>query len=253
MSKVSAQRYNNLKAEVKAECARRSNISATSGSTSVASYAGTAYDYTITPASGVIIKEEHYTKNKVPLAAIKSGIGSDSKLIDDSNMTELESFVTLCKAQGKEDKTATNNTCSGGCTGLCYLTCTGSCNGGCQGTCSSSCTGSCTGGCSTGCTGSCKNGCGGACSSSCKEGDCYGGCSGDCQGSCTGDCDGSCKGGCDGCSGYCGAACESYCSSDGCFKSGCTNCNNSSSGGCSKCDITCAPTCTSPNYSSGWT
>ena len=241
MSKVSAQRYNNLKAEVKAECARRSNVSTTSGSTSVASYAGTAYDYTTTPASGVVIKEEHYTKNKVPLAAIKSGIGSDSKLIDDSNMTELESFVTLCKAQGKEDKTAENNTCSGGCTGLCYLTCTGSCSGGCEGTCSG------------GCSGSCKNSCGGACSSSCKEGDCYGGCSGDCEGSCTGDCDGSCKGGCDGCSGYCGAACESYCSSDGCFKSGCTNCNSSSSGGCSKCDITCAPTCTSPNYSSGWT
>lgn len=249
MSKISAQRYNNLKAEVKAECARRNNVSTTSGSTSVASYASTAYDYTTTPASGVVIKEEHYTKNKVPLAAIKSGIGSDSKLIDDSNMTELESFVTLCKAQGKEDKTAANNTCSGGCTGLCYLTCTGSCSGGCQGTCSGSC------------TGSCKNGCGGACSSSCKEGDCYGGCSGDCEGSCTGDCegsckggcDGSCKGGCDGCSGYCGASCESYCSSDGCFKSGCTNCNSSSSGGCSKCDITCAPTCTSPNYSSGWT
>ena len=242
MSKVSAQRYNNLKAEVKAECARRSNVSTTSGSTSVASYAGTAYDYTTTPASGVIIKEEHYTKNKVPLAAIKSGIGSNSKLIDDSNMTELESFVTLCKAQGKEDKTAANNTCSGGCTGLCYLTCTGSCSGGCQGTCSGSC------------TGSCKNGCGGACSSSCKEGDCYGGCSGDCEGSCSGSCGSNCKGTCvGGCSGYCGAACESYCSSDGCFKSGCTNCNSSSSGGCSKCDITCAPTCTSPNYSSGWT
>ena len=223
MIKVSAQRYNNLKAEVKAECARRSNVSTTSGSTSVASYAGTAYDYTITPASGVIIKEEHYTKNKVPLAAIKSGIGSDSKLIDDSNMTELESFVTLCKAQGKEDKTAANNTCSGGCTGLCYLTCTGSCSGGCSNTCS------------------------GDCSNSCENS-----CRGDCENSCTGDCDGSCKGGCDGCSGYCGAACEANCSSDDCFKTGCTNCNSNSSGGCSTCDITCAPTCTSPNYSTGW-
>ena len=223
MSKVSAQRYNNLKAEVKAECARRSNVSTTSGSTSVASYAGTAYDYTTTPASGVIIKEEHYTKNKVPLAAIKSGIGSNSKLIDDSNMTELESFVTLCKAQGKEDKTAANNTCSGGCTGLCYLTCTGSCSGGCSNTCS------------------------GDCSNSCKNS-----CRGDCENSCTGDCDGSCKDGCDGCSGYCGAACEANCSSDDCFKTGCTNCNSNSSGGCSTCDITCAPTCTSPNHSTGW-
>ena len=223
MSKVSAQRYNNLKAEVKAECARRSNVSTTSGSTSVASYAGTAYDYTITPASGVIIKEEHYTKNKVPLAAIKSGIGSDSKLIDDSNMTELESFVTLCKAQGKEDKTAANNTCSGGCTGLCYLTCTGSCSGGCSNTCSRDCSNSC--------------------ENSCR---------GDCENSCSGDCDGSCKGGCDGCSGYCGAACEANCSSDDCFKTGCTNCNSNSSGGCSTCDITCAPTCTSPNHSTGW-
>lgn len=223
MSKVSAQRYNNLKAEVKAECARRSNVSTTSGSTSVASYAGTAYDYTITPASGVIIKEEHYTKNKIPLAAIKSGIGSDSKLIDDSNMTELESFVTLCKAQGKEDKTAANNTCSGGCTGLCYLTCTGSCSGGCSNTCSRDCSNSC--------------------ENSCR---------GDCENSCSGDCDGSCKDGCDGCSGYCGAACEANCSSDDCFKTGCTNCNSNSSGGCSTCDITCAPTCTSPNHSTGW-
>ena len=232
MSKISAQRYNDLKAEVKAECARRNNVSTTSGSVSVASYAGTAYDYTTTPASGVIVKEEHYTKNKVPLAAINSGIGSDSKVIDDSNMTELESFVTLCKAQGKEDKTAANNTCSGGCTGLCYLTCTGSCSGGCSNTCSGSC------------SGSCKNSC---------TGDCDGSCKGGCDNTCSGDCDGGCKGGCDGCSGYCGAACESYCSSDGCFKSGCTNCNNSSSGGCSKCDITCAPTCSSPNQSSGWT
>ena len=60
MAKVSADRFNELKARVKAECQRR----AYSGS--VSSYGGTAYDYSVVPAAGVIVKEEHREKNSNP-------------------------------------------------------------------------------------------------------------------------------------------------------------------------------------------
>lgn len=42
---ITAERFNNLKARVKAECQRRSKAGEASGSVSVSSYAGTEYDY----------------------------------------------------------------------------------------------------------------------------------------------------------------------------------------------------------------
>ena len=42
---ITAERFNNLKARVKAECQRRSKAGEASGSVSVSSYAGTENDY----------------------------------------------------------------------------------------------------------------------------------------------------------------------------------------------------------------
>lgn len=201
---VTAERINQLKAEVKAECLRRSNVSTTSGSTSVASYGGASYDFTNTPAAGIIIDTEHREKNLTPLKAINPStlpITSGEVIIDDEDIVAMESFITLCKAQGKEDKTASRNTCSGGCTGLCYTTCTGGCTGSCTSACAQACSNNCTTGCYTSCRGC--------------DGTCSGTCDGDCDGSCTGTCDGSCTGA------ACGAACESYCASNGCFGQTC--------------------------------
>lgn len=236
MNIITADRFNELKSEVKAECLRRKYVSTTSGSVSVESYGGTDYDYSTTPADDVCIKIEHKDKNVVPLAVINSDNvpATGATVIQETDMAQMEAFVTLCKAQAVVDKTASNNTCKGGCTGMCYSVCTGECSGTCSGTCSGGCSTTCSGGCSGGCKGDC-------------DGTCSGGCDGDCDGTCTGGCDTTCTGGCStGCTGYCGAACEANCRSDGCFASGCTNCDGS-------CTITCAPTCTSPNYSAGWT
>lgn len=65
--RIKADRINQLKADVKAECLRRAYVSTTSGSTSVESYGGTDYDFTIVPAEGTIVKQEHREKNIEPL------------------------------------------------------------------------------------------------------------------------------------------------------------------------------------------
>lgn len=203
---VSADRINELKAAVKAECLRRANVSTTEGSVSVADYGGTSYDFETVPAEGIVVKTEHREKNLVPLRAINPETLAleNLKILSDEEITAMESFVTLCEGQEKTDNTAANNTCASGCTGLCYSACTGSCVGTCTGSCSSGCT-SCTGSCSGTCTG---------CSGTCR-GTCSGSCSGDCDGTCSGSCSGSCTGA------ACGAACESYCASNGCYGQTC--------------------------------
>lgn len=203
---VSADRINELKAAVKAECLRRAYVSSTSGSKSMTSYGGTAYDFNVTPAKGVVVKTEHREKNLVPLRAInpETLAVENLKVLSDEEITAMETFVTLCEGQAIVDTNAANNRCAGGCTGMCYSTCTGGCVGSCTGSCSTGCT-SCTGSCSTTCRG---------CSGSCT-GDCDGTCSGTCSGGCSGSCSGSCSGA------ACGAACESYCASNGCFGQTC--------------------------------
>ena len=63
---ISPERFNNLKARVKAECQRRN------ASGSVASYGGSSYDYNTIPAKGTIIAAEHRDKIMQPLKAINS-------------------------------------------------------------------------------------------------------------------------------------------------------------------------------------
>jgi len=195
MGLVSADRFNELKARVKAECARRAYAD------SVASYGGTDYDYTTTPASGTLIKQEHRDKIAIPLNAISEDmipIASGLPVVLDEDLLSMEAFITVLEQRSPTDSEGTD--CSGGCAGMCYG-CQGTCYNNCSG-CGNSCSNNCSGGCKGGCTSDC-GGCGGSCDASCEGGclySCYDICSG-CGGACSNDCKGSCAG--------CGATCAS--------------------------------------------
>ena len=201
MSTPDSGRYNDLKARVKAECLRRAHTG------SVASYGGSAYDYTAVPAAGRVVKREHKAKLAEPLSAINKNTipasMASAPLVSDGEMTRMEAFVTVCEKRGKTDSTGTD--CAASCTGLCYGcvgTCTGTCDGcsGCGGSCSYDC---------WGCDGC--SGCGSGCADGC-DGGCDGGCSG-CGSACIDDCEYDCYESCWGCYG-CGAGCASTCSGD---------------------------------------
>lgn len=171
-----------IKARVKAECARRKYNG------SVASYAGSSYDYTVVPQEGSVFLPEHFNKIIVPLNAIvdtgrtKIYNGYMVRAIDDVNamLTELEAI----------SETATSSGCKSSCTGLC------------QGTCTTGCTG-CTGGCSGSCVSGCSYGCSGVCGSQCVY-SCYDTCEDTCTGHCGSGCASGCLGGCKtGCKGTC--------------------------------------------------
>ena len=178
-SLITPNRFIELKAKVKAECQRRQYVG------SVASYGGTDYDYSISPASGVKIVREHYDKNADPLNAITGSFSSKPSVIKEQDIADMEASVTNLATI---DATASNSGCASSCTGLCQGGCTTGCSG-----CSGSCSGSCSGGCS-GCSGSCGTSCSNNCSGSCNG--CSGSCGGACSHSCTNTCSGGCKGGC---------------------------------------------------------
>lgn len=164
-----------LKARVKAECSRRN------GSGSIASYAGSAYDYTVIPQAGNPVLPEHVNKLVEPLNAI-APTGYEVKKQYDviPALDALEAFLT---ASENIPLTAAKSNCAASCTGLCAGTCKGNCSG-CSGSCKGGCSGGCTSAC-TGCTGGCKGGCSGTCTGSCR-GTCVDGCSATCSLSCKG-------------------------------------------------------------------
>lgn len=180
-SLITPNRFIELKAKVKAECQRRQYVG------SVASYAGTDYDYSISPTSGGKIVREHYDKNADPLNAITGNFSSKSSVIKEQAIADMEASVTNLATI---DATASNSGCAASCTGLCQGSCTTGCSG-----CSGSCSGSCDGcsGCGSGCSGC--SGCGSGCANSCS-GSCRGSCSGGCNTTCTASCAGDCFGGC---------------------------------------------------------
>lgn len=216
MGVIKAERFTALKAKVKAECLRRSH------SGSVAGYGGAAYDYTVVPAAGKAIRQEHRDKLTGPLSAINSNqisATSGAKTVSEAELSAMETKAAAWAARSVTDQSGSD--CRSGCTGMCYTGCTTGCSG-----CGSGCPGSCSG-CGSGCPNGCSS-CGGACSSGCTG--CGSGCSGDCDG-------------CDGCSG-CGSGCSGGCSGCG---SGCpTGCSGCSTGcsGCSGCGSGCPNTCT---------
>lgn len=182
---ITASDFISLKARVKAECERR----AYNGS--VASYATSAYDYTVTPTSGALPLPEHFNKIIVPMNAIvntgrtttQSGfLVRQLKNISDS-LTTLESI----------EATAASSGCKASCTGLCQGTCATGCTGctdGCSGSCGTGCANGCSGGCGTTCTDLCANDCAGACEETCFA-NCYSSCKGGCEGYCKGSCTGA--------------------------------------------------------------
>lgn len=174
---ILAADFNNLKARVKAECARRKYVG------SVEVYAGEAYDYTVIPAPGIPVLIEHYNKIVEPLNAItNTGYPTLSKGDLIPSMSGLSDILTELEAEGDDENVSS---CKASCTGLCKGSCAGLCTG-CTGGCASTCSNSCTGGCSgcSSCSGSCVNGCHttctGGCSSTCKN-TCKNGCSNTCR------------------------------------------------------------------------
>ena len=153
---ISASRFKELKAAVKAECLRRSYTG------SVADYGGSSYDYTTETADAGMIKKEYYEKNAVPLNAISGDITTTAGIITETGIKTMEEKVAALAAISK---TSSNTGCAASCTGLCSSSCSGGCSG-CGGSCSYSCSGGCSGNCSSTCTGGCVETCEGGCETS---------------------------------------------------------------------------------------
>ena len=182
---ISPDRFNKLKAKVKAECQRRAYVGP------VNSYSGSDYDYINVPAINTVITKEHYEKIAIPMNAISGDIPvNGARVIDGVEMTTMETKVTTLSNISLGASQA-NTGCAASCTGLCstgcYNECTGctsctSCSGcygcgGCDGTCSGRCSGTCSGSCTGGCSacGGCDVNCSGSCwSTSAGGGSCTG-------------------------------------------------------------------------------
>lgn len=202
-NQILASDFVSLKARVKAEMNRRCR------SGSLTAYAGTAYDYSVVPANGVIVKPEHLNKLVVPINAI-SPSGYTEKAAGDA-VPELATLDAKLAAHEAYPMRGSGSDCASGCSGLCSSGCYNSCSGcggscsydcsGCSGTCTGDCQGTCSGGCSTSCGGACwRDGCTSNCTAACRM-DCTGSCSGGCSGGCMSNCAKGCT---RGCSGSCG-------------------------------------------------
>ena len=176
---ILAADFINLKARVKAECARRKYIG------SVEAYAGEAYDYTVVPAPGNPVLIEHYNKLVEPLNAImNTGYSILAKGDVIPSMSEFSDVLSELESEGDDENVSS---CRASCTGLCKGSCAGVCTG-----CSSTCENTCSDTCSGGCSGSCSS----------------------CSGSCSSGCSSSCKGGCSTCARTCSYACGSQLQKD---------------------------------------
>lgn len=189
-NQILASDFVSLKARVKAEMNRRCR------SGSLTAYAGAAYDYSVVPANGVIVKPEHLNKLVVPINAI-SPSGYTEKAAGDA-APELATLDAKLAAHEAYPMRGSGSDCASGCSGLCSSGCYNSCSG-CGGSCSydcSGCTGSCVGDCQGSCSGGCSTSCGGACWRD--------GCTSNCTAACRMDCTGGCKG-------NCGSICSTNC------------------------------------------
>lgn len=189
-NQILASDFVSLKARVKAEMNRRCR------SGSLTAYAGAAYDYSVVPANGVIVKPEHLNKLVVPINAI-SPSGYTEKAAGDA-VPELATLDAKLAAHEAYPMRGSGSDCASGCSGLCSSGCYNTCSG-CGGSCSydcSGCSGTCSGGCDTTCSGSCSGSCGGACWRD--------GCTSNCTAACRMDCTGGCKG-------NCGSICSTNC------------------------------------------
>lgn len=198
-SKVTAANINDMKARVKAEMSRRKYTG------SLASYAGSSYDYSTTPALGVDVKVEHANKIITPMNAVKAtGYSTRSKGNKIASFANLEALLSQYEARSL---TANNSDCKTACSGLCHTACSGACRSGCSTGCSTTCKSGCSTTCTTNCASNCSNDCTGTCDDTCSQG-CFGGCANTCNDTCDGGCDAGCYGTC---SGSCSIACAPTC------------------------------------------
>ena len=158
---ITASEFNALKARIKAECERRKYTG------SVASYAGTSYDYTNAAAANKIIRLEHYTKIATPMTAIDGVSRPNPSVIKESDLTALDTKLTTLEGCSKTATSLAKTGCAASCTGLCYSGCSGSCRGGCSGDCEGGCDDTCTSSCAQACAVSCTQGCGDGCLLTC--------------------------------------------------------------------------------------
>lgn len=193
-NQILASDFVSLKARVKAEMNRRCR------SGSLTAYAGAAYDYSVVPANGVIVKPEHLNKLVVPINAI-SPSGYTEKAAGDA-VPELATLDAKLAGHEAYPMRGSGSDCASGCSGLCSSGCYNSCSGcggscsydcsGCSGTCTGDCEGTCSGGCSTSCGGACwRDGCTSNCTAACRM-DCTGGCKGNCGSICSTNCRTTC-------------------------------------------------------------
>ena len=171
-----------LKARVKAEMQRRH------GYGSLSTYAGSAYDYTNNPKSGVVVQPEHVNKIVEPINKIKNtgipeaSIGGIVKAIDSAEIA----LTTYEKISPNASQTGCASMCSGLCSSSCYNACASYSPCSCG---SDACSGSCTATCANNCMTSCGNGgqCGMSCWNNCDP-SWSGGCGTSCKASCSGGC-----------------------------------------------------------------
>lgn len=193
-NQILASDFVSLKARVKAEMNRRCR------SGSLTAYAGAAYDYSVVPANGVIVKPEHLNKLVVPINAI-SPSGYTEKAAGDA-VPELATLDAKLAAHEAYPMRGSGSDCASGCSGLCSSGCYNICSGcggscsydcsGCSGTCTGDCEGTCSGGCSTSCGGACwRDGCTSNCTAACRM-DCTGGCKENCGSICSTNCRTTC-------------------------------------------------------------
>jgi hypothetical protein len=207
---ITATDFNNLKNRMKAEITRRKYTGNISGSAN-------ANPYAVTPATGGLIRAEHYNQLVKDIKLIRAIASSPSISVDTvtagstvikaSHVNQTGARVTYY--EGRDLTNRSYNDCSSSCTGGCTTGCATGCTG-CGATCSDGCSG-CGGACSSGCTG-CTDACTGCtgCGSSCSTA-CLDGCSNTCEAGCAVDCTGGCKGGCTGCGYGCSGTCTGGC------------------------------------------
>lgn len=190
--KVYPSDYAEIKALLKAEVGRRGKTEGTARGQSVgsmASYNGSAYDFSTQPTAGAYIKNEHIQKITKPLDAIKgtSITPENGAQITASRLSQAAAVLSELSAIPEN---AASSGCSGRCSGLCSTGCNTACTS-CTGSCTGNCTGSCVASCANDCAGGCKGSCQGTCTGSCT-GTCTRACANNCSSTCTGSCTGSC-------------------------------------------------------------
>lgn len=145
----------NLKTKIKAEMLRRDGVG------SLTEFGTSTYDFTIVPAAGVKVLEEHGKKTVDLLLKIedygdlrltKKG-DPIPKSFNENLYKEIDRLASE-KKTGETEETVKNlfpnktpevSSCRGACTGLCIGSCISLCNG------CTSCTASCGTGCASGC------------------------------------------------------------------------------------------------------